>query len=775
MPPRQQQQSAYDSVFNFIFAHQKKPTGKRQQRKQPVMPSMGDFGDLLGQVAAAPWMYPLSGLTDTIEGELDTVIGVEKQPIEKLKFAGGIGSFSRWLTDPRAMIAKSYKKYDIARKQARIGFATELWDSVAVALYAKFGAGLDSRDAWRIGESVYSVKRSYLNPFDRHLTMQRSQREYWDNSMFNVQNAYGFGHGGGKYAHISRQALEHMVADSRSAKVAGRVGGPDPVSKTARTDDLVNRLKVAGVDEPDAKGIAQTFWGDPGDDGDVGIWDDGNTKAMTMRAEKSLRQRLQYMINNEKDPRKREKLINLQNWLGTRWKGRKGLLMNLGRTVGGTVHVYDWLKDVSSGRLLSGIMLGDMGDLKNAITSFGYFNFDYGTLLDDKNDAYGLVGGGGVLFVSNSVIGKFAEAVNYLHPYNFVKGLVWDGRLWARLAYAFKKNKALSGALSKIAGFTPKQLMLKLKRAIGGKIRQAIMGVMKKMFQEVLEKTLKMAWEQIAKMGFKEIIKHLLIELITQLVGNTLAPGVGVIIGIALDVIISIGTWIAGKLIKPLLEFLFLMLWGLIAIIGVILFGGIFGDDEGGLLYYFHNLNPPITDTGGIGDDEPAEWSEEDIPDDYYGKCIAPGETQKCTQGSHGLLPDKSGPVSTYHQNARAVDISLRGGTAIVAPNDGTVVIAQYVSSSDSCPNYGGTVAIKETSEPYYTWRFIHVKPNVIVGQTVSAGQVVGFVNDEDEVIPGPGCWTGAHVDVTVKDSSGKYLDSEEVLKKIGCDFDCHP
>ena len=98
--------------------------------------------------------------------------------------------------------------------------------------------------------------------------------------------------------------------------------------------------------------------------------------------------------------------------------------------------------------------------------------------------------------------------------------------------------------------------------------------------------------------------------------------------------------------------------------------------------------------------------------------------------------------ITTYYSSShRALDISGTSyGSNIYAANSGVVssVKGGCVPGNTSCNGRGGNYVVINHNNGYYTV-YMHLKSiNVSVGQTVSGGQVIGYMGNTGNVIPVP-------------------------------------
>lgn len=118
----------------------------------------------------------------------------------------------------------------------------------------------------------------------------------------------------------------------------------------------------------------------------------------------------------------------------------------------------------------------------------------------------------------------------------------------------------------------------------------------------------------------------------------------------------------------------------------------------------------------GIPPDDPA--FEQGIDDTFSGPEVAPD----CWEtGGWPLAGISNGPITQpYSPDHGGVDIGVPVGTMVSAPADGTVVWAGWEDSG-----YGNLVIVASGNVRFYLAHL--AEPNVRVGQTVRAGDIVGL------------------------------------------------
>lgn len=124
---------------------------------------------------------------------------------------------------------------------------------------------------------------------------------------------------------------------------------------------------------------------------------------------------------------------------------------------------------------------------------------------------------------------------------------------------------------------------------------------------------------------------------------------------------------------------------------------------------------------------------------------IAPGHAYKYTAG----FANMKHPITGKMRQHTGIDLAAEPGTPIVAPADGEVIV------SDREQNWGLRIHIRHDAT--YETRYAHMqKLDVEAGQTVTKGQVIGYVGNT-------GRSTGPHLHYEVH-KEGKAVDPKDYL-----------
>lgn len=785
MPPSKQPTS-YDSIFDFIFASRKQKPKKTKPGPEINIPALSGLAASYAEMAAKPWLYPVEQILGSVQAEVNSISPIvdwrmagitgysEYKAKKKVKIAGkkydeiigDVGSVddlrfrvrggevSGFLNNPRGYIDKSFKKYKAGRKWSRFGAFTKVMSAAQFGLWAK-SMGVDSATAWQVAAVMAGSSKTASS----RIGVGRALGAIYDE----VGSRYG----------ISRDSVNKAIRNSQGQE-----------KKVDRVSSAVNDLMAStpSLSNVQAEKTARHIWGKKGDDDDKGL----AGTAYNEFAKNSLVMKLKTQAEKARasgDMTKATKIMSLaggvQNIGGT-WGKLQGGPFVLGQAVGKFGFGVKWFQDYVSG----GIALG-------AIVSGGMFSGGLGTnvfnVLKASKDI-DLVDSAGkvikkegkkqidnLLIAADTPQGALFSKLYYLHPVNAISGLVWDGRIWKLLAFNKAKNQLNADSIFyKLYKIMPKTVLeearklfaAKLIDPVWHKIKYKIAQVAVKISSKLFKDALKGMAGELSKLALKEMIKKILITVITQIIGTAI-PVVGNIAAVVVDVLLYVATWIGEKLLKPFLELLALIVLGGAAVLLMFVFGNLLGDD--GTQYLHRHLNPPLTGSGVIDDDIPVDWSDDPVPDHYNGTCPVGDGALRCTQGSYG-------DVSDYHRKTRAVDFGLVPGTPVYAPHDGVIVQSQSVSRCGDGTNYGGTIVLKEKNEDGstgYTWTFLHLHPSVTQGQTIKKGDLIGRIDGPSTAEYSNKCWTGPHLHTHVQDANGAYLDSEVVLKAIGCKFTC--
>lgn len=140
-------------------------------------------------------------------------------------------------------------------------------------------------------------------------------------------------------------------------------------------------------------------------------------------------------------------------------------------------------------------------------------------------------------------------------------------------------------------------------------------------------------------------------------------------------------------------------------------------------------------------------------PSDPLGLFNSVGKTSASTPYLKTLGPITGLNGSSLWQYG--LDVDLKIGDPVKSPVSGTVIAA--------APNggFGNQVKIR-TSDGKEIW-LSHLQSGVVkVGQTVLAGQLIGYGGNTGNTIAGKG-GDGSHLDITMKEASGKLLSAPQV------------
>ncbi len=771
MPSKQP--DTYDTIFDFIFATREEVRKKGGPEEAGVnMPDVSGLGGAFAQIAINPVLYPVENLADSMGGAMNDigpfvdwkVYGREGFKEYEDGLVGDMGSVdyvrfrirpneaASFVNDPRGYVNKAVAKYKAGLKWHRIGAFTRAMSAAQFGIWsnqALKGAGI--KDASQLsGMVAQTMNGGHGILGDSAISDSKLLRTSYNLVSDEVVDKYG----------VSKKDIDRAVRDSFGKE-----------KKVERWQTLSQELKNRGVSDADAEDIATRFWGPKSKGDDLGIFGDDTHKVAVAELVKRLESERNKIASS--DPRKAKQiqgLINGLQHLGGSWGKVKGGPLVVGQFLGKAAFTWKWMQ----GYAFSGVGFSMM--MSGQMFSPGVGDNIFRIL---KKEEVGIFNGKGKQIDSEAIwVGadgtpqRALAFMQYAHPANIVKGLLWDGRHYKWLAQKMGKGKIntrnlfyqiykrMPGVvLSRIAKNVKDILYEQIVKRIKYQIAKAVKAVFKKAFKETAK--------ELAELTIKAFLTKILSTILTQLLGS-IVPGIGNAAAIIVDIILWIGSFLLEKLIGPILQFIALIIMGIIALF-LIQIGFIQMQFSSVDLLHRH-LGPPFTGSEGYDPGE-TEWADDSVPDgNYNGACPAPGASQRCTQGS-------SGDVSAYHNRTRAVDFGLNAGTPIVAPHDGQVEMARSESTCGDGTNYGGTIRFRETVQEDgsggHLWHFLHVRPAVSSGQNVSKGDVLGYIDGPDTADYSDSCWTGPHLHVHVQDSSGAFLDSEVFLNEIGCNFTC--
>ena len=828
MPKRQEPQTPYDTIFDFIFS-QPKPS-KRRGKPGPMvqMPPLDSMGEVIGQVATAPYMYPTNQFMKDLDTEIGN-IGKFRLPLaEGLNVDVKANEIGKFIADPRSIIDKAFKEYEESRKMGRWGARARQFDSALFAL-ALYKSGMKAQEALGVGAGIIDIEAAKgagtplgggnLGMDPSHMAVQRAQR----NAATNLAR-YGASRYSGKVSTYTGQPItdtDLAKAIDRSSQV--RTGAQLTVAdKDARIAALENDLvNNHGFSPTEAHNYAQEVWGKQGagNEKDYGIWlQQGNKDYDPTNIDPRKKGRVENLNNEEEiykksyesslklvqqraeeahaaamdadrrgDHAEADRLEKEAQRLGalhskmTKYEGKGNFFMSWGRGVGTAMHLNAWRKEyISNGAFINFMFTGNTFMLRRVLTFHG---LKEGAYLGKTSSSHGLLSED-YLEGTSGTFGKAFEAIHYYHPVNIVKGLVWDGRLYAKWAANAQKRMLLSTDLAmklkfekrmkmfeSLASKMPKQQAMRMWKNMLGKMGNLgfVNGIKAKVRDVVVNwgvKFLGKAAGDLAALPLKEILKQILTKIITQLItkilgqviANAVLPGIGIIVGIVMDVVVSL----AIKMLKPLVELVVLLLFGAVALMLIVC-----GGATGMVNKTFRHINNPTTATGGptgeeIGQDQ---WASDSTPPaGMVSSCVVPTSNIICTQGP-------CGDTSHARRGSRAVDVAwggMAGSPYLVAPTDGTVTVINANATCDDGTRQGGIIEF--TDSEGYTWRIAHVR--VVSSGAVTAGQQIAAVQYEPEVQVG-NCWTGPHAHIEIRNENDLYVDAQEYLGGTGCSIAC--
>ncbi|MBN1619013.1 hypothetical protein JW887_06785 [Candidatus Dojkabacteria bacterium] len=610
MPKKEQ--TSYDTVFDFFFASRKSPKKKDKPGKPIQLPPLTGAVGGIAEMGSNALKYPVEKVLGNVNDEIDSIGSVFlQQPVSGMKVQVGPASFGSFFMNPRKAIAKAVSRYNDNKKMALIGAGTRMMDAGLVALWAKM-IGLSSEEAVTIGDSAYNMDSSILGQQRTGIKANIAQQSAIKNQAYIIAKKIGASKG---LTDAQIKALEQdLHTQIGNSYEAGNIdvsyaSSQNLERKRLRSESLENGLVAYGFNAAVAKDTSESIWGKAADTKDFGFsWDSGERK-LRIRSYQTTIERLKLIRDDAKKAGDHSKARGIDRMIGflnsyTDSSRPLGAFGSFGKFVGGTQHIFNWMKDMSGGRLLSFLLVGDTDAFEKMTSGLKLWKRDY----KDESEKFGLAGY--TLWKNDGTrLGKFGEAWHYLHPVNLVKGLVWDGRLYARISQMFASGSPAEKALLGLAGLTPKQLMYKAFNAVSGLLAKSFGATVAKVKQEMakyiikgLEKILGRSFQHLIGLPLQEALKQVLISVLTQVLGNAVLPGVGFVIGFAVDIALWLGMFVWERLMKPFLEFVALIFLGgfayfLISMVGIsdaLGLGFINGEYAGFTM--FRSLNPPLTD-----------------------------------------------------------------------------------------------------------------------------------------------------------------------------------
>jgi len=253
--------------------------------------------------------------------------------------------------------------------------------------------------------------------------------------------------------------------------------------------------------------------------------------------------------------------------------GRGGFLGSIGGRIGQGMYLRSWIKDELKGKFLGSLMMGTLFDYKNDLWLSGaldHFATKYESRIVPGDREFGL----SWLEGKNNILGKVANAYYYWHPVNIAKGIFWDGRFWKKLSDMGRMPPHIAERLAKIM---PGQFLFHVKKKLedfaNNKLGRGIANALKRPFAKFAQRYLsdfsQMTVGQLLKMPFKQLLTSVIQKVLVQALGSII-PGIGNIAAFVADWAIKMGWKLGEFFLKPLIEFIALIVLGLFSI-GLIL------------------------------------------------------------------------------------------------------------------------------------------------------------------------------------------------------------
>ncbi len=437
---QKKQQDPTLTIFDFIFS--RKPGEKMGRRDLPDSLSMSPDAQALAQLAIGPAKMPVEATFRDIERQLSglgniwafnlgsaevytpTVDYGQKGYAGKMKAKGvgfetGPGHLGYFLSNPRGQ-AKFILNvlYKPTREFARVGGFARGTDKWLYRLWAH-NNGLDRKLGWDVG-SVLGLQEGGMfaqQNLEKARDTALNMNARW------VQEEFGYD--------ISERDFRRIYKKSKIDDAKG------VDNQSARISTAVTELTSRGVAGSDATRIAQALWGVAGGK-NRGLY----TQDMKSQARHAVLRRLKVLADQYKASgntkmynRVRTYMNGVEMWGGgADGMGRiNSFFLRLGTTVGKAGYLSVWLKQgiidgdftmkLIDGRLFEDPFLGVMAEKKASVIDSATGKV---AKKDGKDWTVSVLEGSGL---PQSVF----SGLYYLHPFNVVKGLVWDGRFLLRL------------------------------------------------------------------------------------------------------------------------------------------------------------------------------------------------------------------------------------------------------------------------------------------------------------------------------------------------------
>lgn len=405
------EQSSYDTIFSFLFSQQRSKKPLSRGKQQYNTPALSGLSSGLMEIAEGPFMYPFLTAFNAIGKDIDSLLPLLRVQLVKeetypggnsaggLSAGFGLNSLSSILSNPRAFAQSAMKRYKKDRTWASIGgFTNNTMNGALFSLWAK-NMGFSSSISANVGKS-FSEK--IISEEQHNQMMKRAQT----------------------------LASEKIVLENEIPLSLIRQGIEDSSSfddKSDRVQKLKDVLNTGGIASSNIDTVAQEVWGRDGDDSDLGLYDRGKERTDAKKiAQKEVFELLSAKAAQAGDVKKQHLYARYLQGLAT------DSAVTPGAIVGKAIFVGKWAYDgVVKGKFLDAVAAGDFGKLR-MVTDKKTPLMENGVI---AKDAQGRVKTISVTVASDNPIGKlFGDILYYSHPINLVRGALWDGKLWLRMA-----------------------------------------------------------------------------------------------------------------------------------------------------------------------------------------------------------------------------------------------------------------------------------------------------------------------------------------------------
>jgi hypothetical protein len=482
----QQQSDPYDMIFQFVFSRLR--SEKKSKKSPNFNPDKGGLSEGLAWIAMNPTLYPLDQAFSQFEKEIDSAttfvdytfsddqeVGGESEGGARLQI--GLSSLMQMISNPYGFAKGASDRFKSQRLWASIGgFANKSMDGALFSLWSR-KLGLDSQVSANIG-------KAFAEPTKGNLMISK------DEALERVKDLTA--------ERIYKEMNNSALSKEKIIEIINQTS--DIEDKQTRIDTVVQELQNINISQGEAKQIAEEIWDS---DQATSLWNQSESKIDKKAQEEALKI-MAAEFEKEGDSKRAEKAKKYLSDLAL------GNPSTPGARMGRTILTLKWMQEgIFEGDFAKKFVVGDFKALnliqQKAVTVYKNGN----PLVIDGKEQKEIV-----IVPQDNPFGKVLGDLYYLHPVNLVKGTLWDGSLWLKLA---TKNGKVNG--NSVFYFLHKMAPKKALEPI---------------FKWIKEKVFDAIWKVL---GF-DVVINAIKKAITKIVAQVLnigIPGLGILINILLN------------------------------------------------------------------------------------------------------------------------------------------------------------------------------------------------------------------------------------------------